>query len=88
MKHAQLSKQLNFLNQAKQAGLIKKPTYTLSSIVNTVTPQPRQFMPAYDIDDSNGSARLNWKKAALLPNWRETFRKFDRNSRGKANTWL
>ena len=48
----------------------------------------QKFMPAYDIDDSNGSARLNWKKAALLPNWRETFKLFDRNSRGKANTWL
>jgi len=41
----------------------------------------KEFMPAYDINDSNGSARLNWKKAALLPSWRETFRKIERNSR-------
>ena len=41
----------------------------------------KEFMPAYDIDDSNGSARLNWMKAALLPSWRETFKRFDRNSR-------
>ena len=46
---------------------------------------PTQFMPAYDIDNSDGSARLNWMKAALLPNWRETFKTVDRNSRGKAS---
>ena len=34
---------------------------------------PQEFMPAYDINNSDGSATLNWMKAALLPQWRETF---------------
>jgi len=34
---------------------------------------PQEFMPAYDINNSDGSATLNWMKAALLPEWRETF---------------
>jgi len=41
------------------------------------------FMPAYDINSDDGSARLNWLKAALLPEWRETFKKMD--DKRKAN---
>ena len=41
------------------------------------------FMPAYDINSDDGSARLNWLKAALLPEWRETFKKM--NDKRKAN---
>ena len=36
-----------------------------------------EFMPAYDINSADGSATLNWLKAALLPEWRETFKKLD-----------
>jgi hypothetical protein len=35
----------------------------------------KDFMPAYDINNSDGSATLNLFKAALLTKWRETFRK-------------
>ena len=41
---------------------------------------PQKFMPAYDIDWSDGSVRLNLVKAALLPHWRETFRKIQASS--------
>ena len=41
---------------------------------------PQKFMPAYDINNSDGSATLNWGKAALLPRWRETFRKIQANA--------
>ncbi len=37
----------------------------------------QEFMPAYDINDSDGSATLNLMKAALLPRWRETFKKLE-----------
>ena len=40
-----------------------------------------EFMPAYDINSADGSATLNWLKAALLPEWRETFKKLEKNSR-------
>ena len=43
----------------------------------------KDFMPAYDINSDDGSARLNWLKAALLPEWRETFKKMD--DKRKAN---
>ena len=35
------------------------------------------FMPAYDINNVDGSATLNLLKAALLPEWRATFKKMD-----------
>ena len=35
------------------------------------------FMPAYDINSADGSATLNLLKAALLPEWRATFKKMD-----------
>ena len=40
----------------------------------------QEFMPAYDINWSDGSATLNLVKAALLTPWRETFRKIQANS--------
>ena len=43
--------------------------------------QQMEFMAAYDINLDDGSATLNWLKAALLPEWRETFKKFEKNSR-------
>lgn len=39
--------------------------------------QQMEFMAAYDINYDDGSATLNWIKAALLPEWRETFKKLD-----------
>ena len=41
----------------------------------------QEFMPAYDINNSDGSATLNLMKAALLPSWRKTFKKFEASSR-------
>jgi hypothetical protein len=43
----------------------------------------RPFMPAYDINNVDGSATLNLLKAALLPEWRATFKKMDDERRKK-----
>ena len=40
----------------------------------------QEFLPGYDVD-SDGVATLNLMKAALLPNWRETFKKVEAFSR-------
>ncbi len=44
------------------------------------TNKPQEFMAAYDINNSDGSATLNLMKAALLPSWRETFKKLEASS--------
>jgi len=42
----------------------------------------REFMPAYDLNDDDGSAKLNLRKAAQLPAWRKTFKiMFDNKDR-------
>ena len=35
----------------------------------------KDFMACYDVDDSDGSATINWFKVALNPKWKATFKK-------------